>query len=173
MQNKETATALDRIEKLLLNCAVVAVIALCLMITGSVIARALFNMALPDSITIVRELMVVAIVLPLASATATRSHIAVEFLANKFPKKVQAWLILFGTGVGLLALLPLIYAGGRELIHTVTSGGYFYGDLDLPKWPGRAVFLIGVFICWLRLLVLAYDDVKIIRSGDTSTLKNA
>lgn len=160
------------IEKLLLNFAVLAVFALCLMITGSVVARSLFNMALPDSITIVRELMVVAIVLPLASATATRSHIAVEFLADRFPKKIQAWLILFGTIVGLLALLPLIYAGGREFAHTVTSGGFFYGDLDLPKWPGRAVFLIGVFVCWLRLLVLAYEDVLVIRSNHEVALSD-
>lgn len=156
---------LRKFEAFLLNLAVAAVLALGLMITLNVASRALFNVALPDTIIIVRELMVAAIVLPLAAATLARSHVAVEFLADKLPQKTQAWLVIFGSLVGLFALMPLIYAGGREFIHTVISGGFFYGDLTLPKWPGRLVFLIGMSACWLRLLVLVVQDIQSIRAG--------
>jgi len=162
-----------KFEKFLLNLAVAAVIALGLMITFSVVSRALFNVALPDTIIIVRELMVAAIVLPLAAATLARSHVAVEFLAAKLPQKTQAWLVVFGSIIGLLALMPLIYAGGREFAHTVTSGGFFYGDLNLPKWPGRLVFLIGMSTCWLRFLILVIQDIRSIRAGNYNFITSA
>ncbi|MDE4302362.1 TRAP transporter small permease [Phaeobacter gallaeciensis] len=159
---------LKALESFLLNLAVAAVIALGLMITASVFSRAIFNVALPDTIVIVRELMVAAIVLPLAAATLARSHVAVEFLANRLPPRAQAWLAVFGSIVGLFALMPLIYAGGREFAHNFTSGGFFYGDLELPKWPGRLIFLIGISLCWLRLLVLVVQDIRAVRAGDYS-----
>lgn len=157
---------LGKIEHLFLQVAVVAIILLTVMITGNVLARALFNSAVPDSIVIVKELMVLAIVMPLSMATATRSHVVVEFLADRFPTRVRGWLIVFGSAVGLFALAPLIYAGGRELIHAIKSGEYFFGDLDLPKWPGRLAFLLGLMVCWLRLAVLVAQDIRSLRAGD-------
>lgn len=157
---------LKKTEKLLLNLGVLAIIILALMITASVVSRAVFNVALPDSIIIVRELMVAAIVLPLASATLARTHVAVEFVSNAMPARARAWLIVLGTVVGLLALMPLIYAGSRELIGTLESGAFYYGDLNLPKWPSRLFFLVGIFVCWIRLWVLLVQDVASIRRGD-------
>jgi len=157
---------LKAFEKLLLNLGVLAILALGLMITASVIARSVFNAALPDTIIIVRELMVAAIVLPLASATLARSHVAVEFVSNALPARARAWLVVFGSLVGILALMPLIYAGFRELTHALSSGAFYYGDLNLPKWPARLVFLVGISACWLRLLLMFVQDVRSIRSGD-------
>ena len=37
-----------------------------------------------------------------------------------------------------VALAPLIYSGGREFFAAVEKGSFFYGDLNLPKWPGRS-----------------------------------
>ncbi len=156
---------LRRVEKLLLDLAVFAVIGLGVLITASVLLRATFNSGIPDTIVIVRELMVVAIVLPLAVATLDRAHIVVEFLSNKLPPRVQDWLIVWGGVFGLFALSPLIYAGWREAVHTIESGSFFFGQLNLPKWPGRVVFLIGVSFCWLRLLLMVIGDIRTIRAG--------
>ncbi|WP_197918521.1 TRAP transporter small permease [Thiosulfatihalobacter marinus] len=156
---------LRRIERLLLDLAVFAVIGLGVLITASVLLRAAFNSGIPDTIVIVRELMVVAIVLPLAVATLDRAHIVVEFLSNKMPTRVQDWLIVGGSIFGLFALSPLIFAGWRETVHTIESGAFFFGQLNLPKWPGRVIFLIGISFCWLRLLLMVIGDIRTIRSG--------
>ena len=156
---------LRRVEKLLLDLAVFAVIGLGVLITASVLLRATVNSGIPDTIVIVRELMVVAIVLPLAVATLDRAHIVVEFLSNKLPPRAQDWLIVWGGVFGLFALSPLIYAGWREAVHTIESGSFFFGQLNLPKWPGRVVFLIGVSFCWLRLLLMVIGDIRTIRAG--------
>ncbi|MAX51693.1 MAG: TRAP transporter small permease [Donghicola eburneus] len=156
---------LRRIERLLLDLAVFAVIGLGVLITASVLLRITVNSGIPDTIVIVRELMVVAIVLPLAVATLERAHIVVEFLSNKMPTRVQDWLIVGGSIFGLFALSPLIFAGWRETVHTIESGAFFFGQLNLPKWPGRVIFLIGISFCWLRLLLMVIGDIRTIRSG--------
>lgn len=163
---------LRRLEKLLLDLAVFAVVGLGVLITASVLLRALFNSGIPDTVVMVRELMVAAIVLPLAAATAARSHIVVEFVAGKMPVRVQSWLVVFGSVFGLLALAPLIYAGWSEVVHTLESGAFFFGELSLPKWPGRVIFLFGISFCWLRLLLMAIGDVRRIRAGQ-SVLEHA
>lgn len=158
---------LRRLEKLLLDLAIFAVIGLGVLITASVLLRTTLNTGIPDTVVIVRELMVAAIVLPLAATTVARAHIVVEFLSKMLPVRVQSWLVVFGSVFGLLALAPLIYAGWREVVDTFESGAFFFGQLSLPKWPGRVIFLFGMSFCWLRLLLMAVDDVRKIRAGES------
>lgn len=158
---------LRRIEMWLLDLAVAAVIALGLLITVTVVLRVTMNSGVPDTIVMVRELMVAAVLLPAAATTANRAHIVVEVISNKLPVPVQNALVVFGSVFGLIALAPLIYAGWREMTHTFASGAYFFGDLELPKWPGRVLFLLGIVVCWVRLLVLVVGDIARLRRGET------
>ncbi len=146
-------------ESYLVGIAILCVAAMCLLITAGVFSRSLFGLGIPDSIIFVRELMVGAIVLPLAAVSANRSHIAVEFLFNRFPVRTQAWLVAFASFFGCIALLPILFAGWRELAHTVNAGSFFFGDLHLPKWPGRAIFLLGMGVFMVRMMVLAIADL--------------
>lgn len=150
---------LKRIETLLLGLAALAVLTMGVMITVNVVLR-LFGTSLPDSVVLVRELMVAAIILPLAAVTAARAHVCVEVLTNLLPPRVRQGLILIGWFVGLVAFAPLVYAGWRELASTWTGGSFFFGDLSLPKWPGRLLFLIGMAAFWLRLLILLIEDTR-------------
>ncbi|WP_269586120.1 TRAP transporter small permease [Roseibium sp. Sym1] len=156
---------LRRIERLLVDLSIVSVLGLGLLITANVVLRAAFNSGIPDSTVVVAELMVAAVVLPLAATTANRAHIAVEFVANQLPPRVGDGLIVFGSVFGLIALTPLIYAGWREAAHALEAGSFFFGELHLPKWPGRVIFLAGMVFCWLRLLVMVVDDIRTLRSG--------
>jgi TRAP-type C4-dicarboxylate transport system permease small subunit len=156
---------LINLEKILLGLGALAVILLGILITSNVIARAVFASAVPDSVTIVRELMVAAILLPLGAATAARAHVSVAFVSDKFGDRLRSWLIVMGTFVGLIALAPLIYAGGREFLNVWQKGSFYYGDLNLPKWPGLMLFVIGIAATWLRLLELFVRDFRTILAG--------
>ena len=158
---------LHRLEKLLLDLAVVAVLGLGLLITAQVAMRTFLNSAVPDAIVMVGELMVAAIVLPLAAVTANRAHIAVEVVSNRLPQRAQDALLVFGTLFGLLALAPLIYSGWREAHEALVEGGYFFGDLNMPRWPGRVIFLFGVTLCWIRLALMLVRDVGRMRRGES------
>jgi TRAP-type C4-dicarboxylate transport system permease small subunit len=156
---------LARIERLLLDLSVAAIAALGLLIAANVALRAALNTGIPDAIVMVQELMIAAILLPLAAATAARAHIVVEVLTKRLPGRAQDWLVVAGSVFGLLALAPLLWAGWREAAKTIESGSFFFGELMLPKWPGRVAFLIGLGFCALRLAVLAVQDVATIRAG--------
>ncbi|SDZ24883.1 TRAP-type mannitol/chloroaromatic compound transport system, small permease component [Jannaschia faecimaris] len=156
---------LNRIERFLLDMAAFAVAGLCLLITGSVVLRATLNSGIPDTIVMVAELMVAAIVLPLAAATTARAHIVVEFVSKMLTPRTQDWLIVFGSLFGVLSLMPLLYAGWNEVMKNIASGSFYFGELSLPKWPGRAIFLVGLSFCWLRLLLMVVADIRTIRAG--------
>ena len=156
---------LVNLEKILLGLGALAVILLGVMIASNVVLRAVFSSAIPDSVTMVRELMVAAILLPLAAATAARAHVSVAFITDKFPPRARSWLIVAGSVFGMLALAPLIYAGGRDFLSVWEKSSFFYGDLNLPKWPGRILFLIGLAAAFARLLELTIRDIRTIRAG--------
>ena len=158
---------LVNLEKILLGLGALAVIALGVLITTNVVLRAAFAVSLPDSITMVRELMVAAIILPLSAATAARAHVVVAFITDRFPAPLRSWLIVAGSVVGMIAVAPLIYAGGRDLVGVIEKGSFFYGDLNLPKWPGRLLFLVGLLAAFARLVELAVRDSRTILAGGT------
>ena len=105
---------LDRLERIFVDVAVTATILLALLIFADVVALNVFNASVPDTIIIVRELMVLAIVMPLAAATARRSHIAVEFVTNFLPDRVVNWFVVFGAAFG---------AVGSPRVHLSVANG--------------------------------------------------
>lgn len=160
---------LKNLERILLGLGALAVILLGIMIASNVVARALFATSVPDSVTMVRELMVAAILLPLGAATAARAHVSVAFITDRVGDRLRSWLIVMGSAVGLIALAPLIYAGSREFLDVWEKGSFYYGDLNLPKWPGIGLFVVGIAACWLRLLELLIRDAgTILRGGVVS-----
>lgn len=160
-----------KLEAFLVGVGVLCIFAMCVLTTGSVLTRSLWAWGIPDSEILVRELMVGAIVLPLAAVSANRAHIAVEFLFNRFNGKTQRWLIAFGSLFGCLALVPLLYASWREVSHTINTGSFFFGDLSLPRWPGRVIFFVGMAIFQLRMVTLTIQDVSLALSGKSVSSK--
>jgi TRAP-type C4-dicarboxylate transport system permease small subunit len=158
---------LINLEKILLGLGAIAVILLGVLITTNVVARAVFSGNVPDSVTMVRELMVAAITLPIAAATAARAHVSVAFISDRFGPRLRSWLIVIGSVVGMIALAPLIYASGREFLSVWEKGSFFYGDLNLPKWPGRLLFVVGITATFARLAELAVRDTRTILAGGT------
>lgn len=157
---------LKRIEKVCVDTATVAIMLLAILIFADVVALNVFNRSVPDTIVIVRELMVLAIVMPLAAATANRAHISVEVFANALPERVTSWFVLFGSVFGLLALTPILYSGGKEFLHQWSNASVFYGDLNLPRWPGRLAFLLGIALAWIRLAVMIFFDFRTLSKGE-------
>lgn len=80
-------------------------------------------------------------------------------------ERARSVLIVAGSAIGMLALAPLIYSGGREFLSVVEKGSFFYGDLNLPKWPGRLLFLIGMIATFLRLAELTWRDGRTVLAG--------
>jgi len=150
----------NKIENVLLGIAGACILALCALITTTVLTRSFLGWGIPDDVVIVKELMVGAIVLPLAAVSSARAHIAIDFLYNRFNKKTQAWLLAFSSIFALIALFPITYAAWRELAHVIKIDAYFFSELSLPKWPGNLAFFVGIAFFSLRMALLFFKDLK-------------
>lgn len=151
---------INKIENILLGIAGACIVSLCALITITVLTRSFFGFGVPDDVIIVKELMIGAIVLPLAAVSSARAHIAIEFLYNRFSPKVQTWLIAFASMFALIALFPITYAAFLKLAHVLEVDAYFFGHLSLPKWPGNLAFFVGMAFFCLRMALLFLQDLK-------------
>lgn len=155
---------LQILERLLLTLSAASILAICAIIFLGVFTRAVFNWSLPDAEIIVRDLMIASIILPLAYVSAERSHIAVDVFVNQMPARARPWIDLLGTAVGFLVLLPIAYGGWKGFSTAWLDGNYYYGEFDLPEWPGKLAFFLGYAVFVLRLLSLLIADlVSVVR----------
>lgn len=151
---------LGTVERTLSGVAALCVVGLCAVITGTVLCRWLFGWGIPDDVTLVRELMIGAIILPLAFVTSNRGHIAVEVIYDRLGRRAQLILLAFGTAFGFITLLPLVYAAWHEFAYALESENYYFGDLELPEWPGKLAFFVGLFFFVLRLSLQTASDLR-------------
>ena len=52
---------------------------------------------------------------------------------------------------------------------TWTSGEFYDGQLGVPRWPMRLVFLLGLIAMWVRLAQVALADLSELRRTGTVT----
>ncbi|WP_158970093.1 TRAP transporter small permease [Chachezhania sediminis] len=156
---------MKRIEHVLDTMAAVSIVLLCILITANIFAREVIKTGVPDIIIMVQELMIPAILFPLASATAARGHIAIEVIANYFPAPLKRWIAVLAVLIGLLIATVLLMAGWMEFWKTVHSNAHYGGTFMWPKWPGRALFVLAIGFCVLRLLHVLWVDLRAAISG--------
>ncbi len=157
---------LRSLETVLLVLSVISILSICGIIAVGVVTRALFSWSLPDAEIMVRDLMIASIILPLAYVTADRAHIAVDVFVSLMPDSWGKFFNLLGSIIGFLVLLPIAYGGWKAFQSVWLDGSYFYGEFDLPEWPGKFAFFLGYLVFVLRLATLIYyDTVALFRSA--------
>ncbi|WP_319824041.1 TRAP transporter small permease [Thalassovita sp.] len=156
---------MKRIEHLLDTMAAVAIVLLGLLITANIVAREVIQTGIPDIMIMVQELMIPAILFPLASATAARAHIGIEVIANLFPKALNRWIAVFAALAGVLIASVLLLAGWMEFWKTFNSNAHYGGIFFWPKWPGRALFVIALAFFELRLFTVFWVDLRAAFTG--------
>lgn len=161
---------LKKIEQGALILAGVCIVTLGLMITLTVLTRNLFGWGVTDDVVIVRELMVGAIFLPLAYVTANYSHITIEFLFKRLGQHAKLWMLAIGSLISLLILLPMVFSAWQGFFHAASSGAYFFGELELPEWPGRFAFFAGAALFIVRLSIILVADMRAAITGNTEYL---
>lgn len=146
------------LENAFLLVGVVCILGLCAVITTGVLLRTFSSSGIPDEVVIVGEMMIGALILPLAFVAADRGFISVEIFTHRLGPKVQQILNVLTALVGLVAVAPITYAGYLSMTDAFESGAYFFGLLELPKWPGHTMFFLGYFLFFIRLIDLAICD---------------
>ncbi|MEM6460884.1 MAG: TRAP transporter small permease [Pseudomonadota bacterium] len=156
---------LKRTEFFLETLGAVAVALLCLLIVITVIAREFFAYAVPDSIILVRELMVPAILFPLSAATARRAHVAIDLFANHFPDALNRWIAVFAALVGIVIVATLVVAGWQQFINNWANGAHQGGDFLIPKWISRLAYFIAFGFVLIRIIQIFFVDLRAAITG--------
>ena len=139
-------------ERILTNLGVFAIATLCLIICIVVLSRWFFRPVIPDDVLLVREFMVAVIILPLASVTSRRMHIAVTVFTEWTSVRTQKNCSTFGKLIGVLFVGILLWANFRSLFIVIETGEYYDGDIYIPIWIGYLVCVLGLEAFFLRLL---------------------
>ena len=108
--------------------------------------------------TEVHRIMLVWCILSGASVAAgTRSHLGVEFLVRKMPKKIAKWVVLF-TDLICIFVSGYVVASGIALVSMQIRLGSVY---SITRWP-TAVGELAVPVCFalvlIRILFTIYHD---------------
>lgn len=108
--------------------------------------------------TEVNHIMLVWCILSGASVAAgTRSHLGVEFLVRKMPKKIAKWVVLF-TDLICIFVSGYVVASGITLVSMQIRLGSVY---SITRWP-TAVGELAVPVCFalvlIRILFTIYHD---------------
>lgn len=150
-------------ERAFLVLAMIGICALCFTVTVTVISRIVYQSIIPDEVLIVREVMVITILFPLATVSANRAHISVTIFTDWLSKKGRQYLSVVAHFVGIIFSSCLLLAGFRLFSGAWESGEYYDGDIYIPMWIGYATFLLAIGILLLRLIVNLFFDFRSIR----------
>lgn len=162
---------MKRIEYVLDTAAAVAIVALCLLIAANIFSRELLLTGVPDIIIAVQELMVAAILFPLASATAARAHIAIEVIASHFPDGLNRWIAVFAALIGVFLGCVLLTAGWFEFWKAFNSHAHYGGFYHWPKWPSRLLFVLAFVFFVIRLVQILWVDTRAALTGQPAPEK--
>lgn len=150
---------LRRVESALDALGACATVLLCILIVLTVFFREMLGFGLPDGIILVRELMVPAILFPLAVATSRRAHVSIEVIANHFPDTLNRWIAVLAALVGLTIVIAFAVGGWQQFARTLENGAHYGGDLFIPKWISRAAFVLAFFVVTLRMVQILWVDL--------------
>jgi TRAP-type C4-dicarboxylate transport system permease small subunit len=156
----------EALERLALFLAGVVLLTMGGIITASILGKELFLRPIPDDLLMVGLLNVAVIVLPLAFVERQRGHIAVTVLTD--------WLGVRALGLlrALGALAMAVFFGGIGYMVTmrlpaeIARGAYYDGVLEIPTWPMKMVFGIGVLLFVVRLVISVGGGLRTAFTGE-------
>ena len=148
------------LERGLVRVAIACLYAMAAIITVNVVSRWLGQAVIPDDIQLVREMMVLVILLPVAAVTAMRHHISVDLFTSGIRGKGRVALALLEHGVGLLFVGLVAWAAWKGAADAWHSQDYYSGVLDIPMWVGHFTFLAGMAVFLVRLVLMFFHDLR-------------
>lgn len=164
---------MHRILSLLENVALwIAGAALLLMgtiVTVSVVGRVVFTAPVPDDLVMVGLLMVGVIILPLAFIERSDGHIAVTVITDRLPLRLQFALKAFGNLLFGLFFGVMGFMLAKKIPSEFAEHLYYDGHLEIPTWPMKMVFALGVAIFVLRLSVSFMRNCRSVISGEAAS----
>jgi len=160
------------IERAAIVVAAVAVLAAGAIICINIVGRSTIGFGIPDAEIIIQDLMVLAVLLPLATVAGRRAHITVDLFVRTLSPRTQRWLNAAMGVLSVLFLIPIVWSGWANFASAWRGGGYYDGNLEIAEWPGRLAFLVGMLIFVARSIHRIFTDYAPETGAPDSTPKS-
>jgi TRAP-type C4-dicarboxylate transport system permease small subunit len=157
---------LDYIDQAAVVVAVVAILAMMLLVTVSVIGRYILSLPIPGDLVMSEFLMVFVAFLPLSAVQASREHVFVTIFTDWMKNNTKVLLEEIGVVIGLIIFTILALATFTDFWHAWTFGTYTEGEIEFPEAPPRFVVFLGLALFALRLLTDAVRSVLALIRGE-------
>lgn len=157
---------LDYIDQAAVVVAVVAILAMMLLVTVSVIGRYILSLPIPGDLVMSEFLMVFVAFLPLSAVQASREHVFVTIFTDWMKNNTKVLMEEIGVVIGLIIFTILAAATFTDFFHAWSFGTYTEGEIEFPEAPPRFVVFLGLALFALRLLTDAVRSVLALIRGE-------
>lgn len=158
--------AMAMVARLMTAMAGVGIVIMLVLVTADVVMRAVFNVAIPGTDTIVASyLMVATIFLPLALLEVLDENIAVDVLRDAVPDAIKDIfdIIAHLLGAGYYALLGWLY--WHVALDAYEVKEFITGSWDVPIWPARIFMPLGLSVAALAALLQLFSAFRTLFTG--------
>ena len=155
-----------RLAKFSMAVAALGVMAMCLLVTGAVVVRYVFDWPVVWVPEIVGYLMVALVFLALGETMLAGRHIRIDLVVGRLPRRlreiVDLLTLVLSVGVagffawhGLNTMLRSLDYGRRDA----------FGALNLPLWIPQIALPVGLSVLTLVVVLLAYRKLRDVVDG--------
>ncbi len=155
------------IERIAIAVAAAAVLAAGAIICINIVGRTAFRFGIPDAEIIIQDLMVLAVMLPLATVAGRRAHITVDLVVRRLSPSAQRCINAAMSALSMVFLVPIVWSGWANFASAWRTGGYYDGGLEIAEWPGRLAFLVGMLIFVARSIHRLFTDYALAAPGES------
>lgn len=146
------AQLLDEIAKLVL-------LGVMLFIIANIVMRAVFKNPITGSYDLVSLFIVIVVVLALANCAVEKGHVAIDFVVDRFPPKIQKAIVI------AMNLISFIFIGlfayhVAQYAHIAAIAGDESFTLKIPHYPFIYIVSFGYLLLSLVILIDLFNLIK-------------
>lgn len=138
--------------------AAFAFFAMMWLIDVNALSRKILNAPVTGTLEITEALMVVAILLPMAYAQMTRSHIRVTLLTKHLPKGAQRLLYAGALLIGFVFAAWAAWAAFGYFMRSYRIDEHAWGSVRFPIYPSKGAVSLGMALLSIQFLL---DTIRV------------
>ena len=146
--------------------AALGVLAMCLLVTGAVVVRAVFDLPVVWVPEIVGYLMVALVFLALGETMLAGRHIKIDLVVGRLPRRLRdaVDLVTLTLSVGVAGFFA--WHGLSTMLRSLEYGRRdAFGALNLPLWIPQIALPVGLSILTLVVVLLACRKLRDVLYG--------
>ena len=166
---KNTVLFTERLSKLAVFVSAYLIFVLLFAVIIDVAMRYLFNRPISWGIEIMEYMLVYIVFLGFAYTLLVDKHVNVDLVLNRLPNRVQVWLNLFGSLIGLLFIIVLAWKTGYETYNAYVLNWRADSLLTPPLALIYIVMPVGSLLFGLAFVCKIYHYIQQLLSPSEKT----